>query len=60
MYSFFAREQKNSIMYQKCAQVRPIVKKKFAQQCPFVTIFGMKTGSVLNAAKEIDAIIISR
>ena len=56
----FNRELKNSTMYRKCAQVKRNVKKKFGQQCLSAIIFGMKTGNVLNAAKEIDVIIISR
>ena len=50
------REQKNSIMFLKCAQVKQTVRKRFEQQCHFVTISGMRTGSVLNVAREIDVI----
>ena len=60
IFHSFHRVQKNSIMYRKCAQVKQIAKKKFGQLCPFAIIYGTKTGNVLNAAKEIDAIIISR
>ena len=60
IFHLFHREQKNNIMYRKCAQVKQIVKKKSGQLCPFAIIYGTKTGNVLNAAKEIDAIIISR
>ena len=60
IFHLFHREPKNSIMYRKCARVKQTVKKKFGQLCPFAIIYGTKTGNVLNAAKEIDAIIISR
>ena len=50
------REQKSSIMFLKCAQVKQTVRKRFEQQCHFVIISGMRIGSVLSVAREIDVI----
>lgn len=50
------REQKSSIMFLKCAQVKQTVRKRFEQQCHFVIISGMKIGSAPNVARGIDVI----
>lgn len=56
----FHREPKNNIMSRRFVPTKQTVKRKSEQQCPFATIFGMRTGSVQSAVKEIDAIIILR
>ena len=50
------REQKSSIMFLKCAQVKQTVRKRFEQLCHFVIISGMKIGSAPNVARGIDVI----
>ena len=52
----YYREQKSSIMFLKCAQVKQTVRKRFEQQCHFVIISGMRIGSALSVAREIDVI----
>ena len=50
------REQKSSIMFLKCAQVKQTVRKRFEQQCHFVITSGMRIGNAQNVAREIDVI----